>query len=233
MGEYTALVASGTLTFEDALRLVAIRGEAMKRACEETPGGMVALLGSDLAKAEEACARMRDMGHAIWVANINAPGQVVISGAIDAVSQAISSPSDFGARRAVMLDVAGACHTPLMQSACDSLEKALEGVEFKEPHMRVWSNVTAKPYSSGTEAKELLVRQLVEPVLWHQTLENLMAEGAATFYCFGPSDTMAGIARRCLQTDKAAGNGVRISRIEDFAAAVSTSAGDRAGTASS
>lgn len=228
LGEYTALVASGMLAFEDALKLVAVRGEAMKRACEETPGAMVALLGSDLAKAEEACSRMRDKGHPIWVANINAPGQVVVSGAIEAVSRAVAAPSDFGARRAVMLDVAGACHTPLMQSACGSLEKALQEVEFREPRMKVWSNVTAKPYSSAAEAKELLVRQLVEPVLWHRTLENLAAEGTTTFYCFGPSDTMAGIARRCLQTDDVAGNGVRISRIENFAAAAGTSATDLA-----
>ncbi len=223
LGEYTALVAAGAVTFEDGLRLVAARGEAMRRACEETKGAMVALLGADDARVEEACAERRGKGGAIWVANYNAPGQVVVSGEISEAERAVAEPRSFGARRAVMLDVAGACHTPLMKPASKMLDEALERTTFVEPEAKVWSNVTAKPYSSAEEIPRLLSRQLVEPVRWKETLVHMQEGGTSAFVCFGPADTMAGIAKRCLASvgAQAEGNAAHLLRIEDFDAALS------------
>jgi [acyl-carrier-protein] S-malonyltransferase len=218
LGEYTALAVSSALTFEDALRLVATRGEAMKMACEESKGGMAALLGVRLADVEEACQKRREAGAAIWVANINGAGQVVISGEASEIERALSNPRDFGARRAVLLDISGPCHTPLMQSAADTLRKALKEVNIQAPRMRVWSNVTARPYSGPAEIADLLVRQLVEPVRWSGILTNLAAEGVREYWCFGPSGTMAGLARRGLTESPAqSSNGFRLFRIETFA----------------
>jgi [acyl-carrier-protein] S-malonyltransferase len=218
LGEYTALAVSSALTFEDALRLVATRGEAMKMACEESKGGMAALLGVRLADVEEACQKRREAGAAIWVANINGAGQVVISGEASEIERALSNPRDFGARRAVLLDISGPCHTPLMQSAADTLRKALNEVKIQAPRMRVWSNVTARPYSGPAEIADLLVRQLVEPVRWSGILTNLAAEGVREYWCFGPSGTMAGLARRGLTEGPAqSSNGFRLFRIETFA----------------
>ena len=218
LGEYTALAVSSALTFEDALRLVATRGEAMKMACEESKGAMAALLGARLADVEEACQKRREAGAAIWVANINGAGQVVISGEASEIERALANPRDFGARRAVMLDISGPCHTPLMQSAADTLRKALNEVKIQAPRMRVWSNVTARPYSGPAEIADLLVRQLVEPVQWSGILTNLAAEGVREYWCFGPSGTMAGLARRGLTENPAqSSNGFRLFRIETFA----------------
>lgn len=218
LGEYTALAVSSALTFEDALRLVATRGEAMKMACEESKGAMAALLGVRLADVEEACQKRREAGAAIWVANINGAGQVVISGEASEIERALANPRDFGARRAVMLDISGPCHTPLMQSAADTLRKALNEVKIQAPRMRVWSNVTARPYSGPAEIADLLVRQLVEPVQWSGILTNLAAEGVREYWCFGPSGTMAGLARRGLTENPAqSSNGFRLFRIETFA----------------
>ncbi len=218
LGEYTALVAAGAVTFEDGLRLVAARGEAMQRACEETKGAMVALLGAEDARVEEACAERREKGGAIWVANYNAPGQVVVSGEISEAERAVAEPKSFGARRAVMLDVAGACHTPLMEPASKMLEDALAETSFVEPEATVWSNVTAKPYSSADEIPRLLSRQLVEPVRWKETVIDMRKRGTSVFVCFGPADTMAGIAKRCLASggSQPEGNAAHLLRIEDF-----------------
>jgi [acyl-carrier-protein] S-malonyltransferase len=218
LGEYTALVAAGMLSFEEGLELVAIRGRAMKLACEMTKGAMVALLGADDVRVEEVCAERRAKGAAIWVANLNSPGQVVISGEMAEVQNAIESPREFGARKSVLLDVAGACHTPLMEPASKMLEEALANTRFDKSPILVWSNVTAQPYPSPEDAPELLSRQLVEPVRWRETLENIRSSGGSSFVCFGPADTMAGLARRCLASDRAAngGNDVRLLRIETF-----------------
>ncbi len=223
LGEYTALVAAGMLSFREGLELVATRAEAMKRACEMTKGAMVALLGAEAGRVEEACAERRSKGGAIWVANFNAPGQVVVSGELSEVQRAIDHPSEFGSRRAVLLDVAGACHSPLMAPASKMLEGALKEAEFKKSSALVWSNVTARPYPSPEEARTLLARQLVEPVRWMETLENIRRSGESHFVCFGPADTMAGIAKRCLAAGRRSDNGndLRISRIETFDAAVS------------
>lgn len=221
LGEYTALVAAGMLTFEEGLELVATRGEAMKRACEMTKGAMVALLGADDDRVEEACAERRERGGAVWVANLNSPGQIVISGEIAEAERALANPKYFGARRAVMLEVAGACHTPLMEPASKLLTEALSKVEFKSSPVSVRSNVTAEPYPSPEKVPQLLARQLVEPVRWKQTIQNLANSGVSTFVCFGPADTMAGLAKRCLSADSRIrnGNAARLVRIETFEAA--------------
>lgn len=223
LGEYTALVAAGMLSFREGLELVAVRGEAMKRACEATKGAMVALIGADDSRVEEVCAERRSRGGAVWVANYNSPGQVVVSGEIAEVERAIESPRDFGARRSVLLDVAGACHTPLMEPASKMLEEALRRAKFERSPVPVWSNVTAEPYPSPEEAPALLARQLVEPVRWRRTLENIYTSGESCFICFGPADTMAGLARRCLSPGRGGdgGNGLRLLRIETFDAAAS------------
>ncbi len=195
LGEYTALVASGALGYEDGLRLVAERGEAMQDAAEHSPGTMAAVLGLDDDAAESAC--MRAEGE-VWVANYNAPGQVVLAGSEESLRAASEIAKGLGAKRVLNIPVGGAFHTPFMAPARDRLRKAIHNVVFHEPEPVVYANVDARPHASPEEWPSLLSAQLCSPVRWRQTLSSLAADGMRTFVELGPGGVLTGMARRAL-----------------------------------
>ena len=195
LGQYTALAAAGAFDFATGLRLVAARGRAMAEAAEAEPSGMVALLGTDAAAAEDICARRRAAGGRLWVANVNAPGQVVVAGAAADTAWLVDEARALGVRRAIPLKVAGAFHTPFMAGAADALAGALEGVPFAPPAFPVWDNATARPFPAD-DPVGTLTRQLVSPVRFGESLEGMAAAGAGAFVHVGPGDVTAGMARR-------------------------------------
>ena len=193
LGEYTALVASGAVSFEDGIALVSARGDAMARAGEDAPGTMAALLGIDDDDAEAACQRAEGD---VWVANYNAPGQVVVAGTADAVAKASSIAKELGARRVLPIPVSGAFHTPLMAAARPPLRKALGDATFLAPEVPVVANVDARVHSDPAEWPGLLSAQLCSPVRWRQTLEALAGLGATTVVELGAGGVLSGLARR-------------------------------------
>ncbi|WP_229022771.1 ACP S-malonyltransferase [Actinomarinicola tropica] len=193
LGEYTALVASGAVSFEDGVRLVTERGNAMKAAAEEHDGTMAAVLGLDDDKVEVACARVDGD---VWVANFNAPGQVVIAGAPDALEQAGAAAKELGAKRVMAIAVGGAFHTPFMAPARDRLRKALDATDWRDPAVPVHANVDAMPHGAGSEWSGLLSAQLTSPVRWRHTLHELDAAGVTTFVELGPGTVLTGMAKR-------------------------------------
>jgi [acyl-carrier-protein] S-malonyltransferase len=193
LGEYTALVAAGALSFEDGIGLVAARGEAMARATEEQPGTMAALMGIADDDAEAACARAE--GEA-WVANYNATGQVIIAGTAEAVATASNLARQMGARKVLPIPVAGAFHTPLMGGARAPLRKALGTARFVRPEVPVVANVDARVHEDPEEWPGLLSAQLCGPVRWRQTLETLTGLGATTLVELGPGGVLTGLAKR-------------------------------------
>ncbi|HEY1827004.1 MAG TPA: acyltransferase domain-containing protein, partial [Acidimicrobiales bacterium] len=195
LGEYTALVASGALTFEHGIGLVVARGDAMARAGEDAPGTMAALLGITDDDAEAACQRAEGD---VWVANYNAPGQVVIAGTPDAVAVAGGLAKELGAKRVMPIQVAGAFHTPLMQGARAPLRKALAEVTFMVPEVRVVANVDARVHDDPTEWPGLLSAQLCSPVRWRQTLETFAGLGLTSLVELGPGGVLSGLAKRSL-----------------------------------
>lgn len=195
LGEYSALTASGVLEFDDAVRLVAERGEAMQAAAEERTGTMAAVLGLDDDKVDAAC--MRVAGE-VWVANFNAPGQVVIAGDPDAIAAAAETASELGAKRVMPLPVGGAFHTPFMASARDRLAKALDRVEYRSPDQPVYANVDASAHTGQHHWEGLLNSQLCSPVRWRQTLHNMAADGFVDFVELGPGTVLTGMAKRTL-----------------------------------
>jgi [acyl-carrier-protein] S-malonyltransferase len=209
LGEYTALVASGAVSFDDGVRLVMARGEAMARACEDAPGTMAAVLGMSDDDAEAACQRAE--GDA-WVANYNAPGQVVVAGTADAIATATSIARDLGARKVLPIPVAGAFHTPLMAAARPALRKALGDVVFGAPEVPVVANVDARVHNSPTEWPQLLSAQICSPVRWRQTLETLAGLGASTLVELGPGGVLTGLVRRAAPEL----TGVAVAKPEDL-----------------
>src|ERR1035441_6661474 len=195
LGEYTALVASGALTFEDGIRLVVARGNAMARAGDESPGTMAALLGISDDDAEAACQRAEGD---VWVANYNAPGQVVIAGTIEAVKTASDLAKTLGARRVLPIPVSGAFHTPLMAAARSALRKALGDTVFRSPEIPVVANVDARIHSDPAEWPGLLSAQLCSPVRWRQSLETLAGRGASAVIELGPGGVLTGLIRRTI-----------------------------------
>ncbi len=195
LGEYTALVAAGALDFADAVRLVRLRGEAMQAAAEAVPSGMVALIGPDEATAQKLCAAAAD-GEVLQVANLNATGQVVISGAKAACERAIARAKEFGIRRAVALPVAGAFHSALMAPAAERLRAALAATRFRDPRVPVYANVTAAPVTAAAEIPGLLVRQLTSPVRWADSTQRMAAAGITEFWEIGPSKHLSGMIAR-------------------------------------
>jgi [acyl-carrier-protein] S-malonyltransferase len=195
LGEYTALTFAGALTFADGLRLVQKRGEAMQAAADATPSAMVSVLGLDQGKVEELCAKARGAG-TIEVANLLCPSNIVVSGTRTACDEVERLAPDLGAMKTIRLAVAGAFHTALMKPADEILASALAGVDFKAPRIPVWSNVDAQPHSDPGEIRGLLVRQVIQPVLWEQTVRNLLAVGIDTFYEIGPGRVLAGLLKR-------------------------------------
>jgi [acyl-carrier-protein] S-malonyltransferase len=195
LGEYTALYAGGAVDFQSAVRLVARRGLLMQEAAIAVPSGMVSILGLDQAKAQELCRAASD-GQVLVCANFNCPGQIVLSGHLEACRRAEAMAKDFGASGAVPLKVAGAFHSPLMQSAADGLAEALKKVELRRPKTPVISNVTARPHGDPGSIRKLLVDQLTSPVLWQQGCEYLAQNGMDQAVEVGPGRVLAGLMRR-------------------------------------
>lgn len=198
LGEYTALVFAGAMTFADGLRVVKRRGEAMQAAAEATPSGMVSILGMEPVKVEELCASARGDGlgdRLIEIANRLCPSNVVVSG-VKAACDAIERLAEAQGARTVRLAVAGAFHTALMKPADEALAAALQTVEIMSPRIPVWSNVDAQPHTNPDEIRELLIRQVLQPVLWEQTMRNLLAAGYDKFFEIGPGRVLAGLLKR-------------------------------------
>jgi [acyl-carrier-protein] S-malonyltransferase len=194
LGEYTALTFAVALTFADGLRLVQRRGEAMQAASDAHPGAMFSILGPDQTRVEQLCEQARQ-GGTLRLANLLGPGNLVVSGdraAVDAVQRLAEAEG----ARTVRLAVAGAFHTPLMKPADDVLAAALAGVAIRPPRLPVWSNVDARPHTDPDEIRALLVRQVVEPVLWEATLRGLLAAGVERFCELGPKRVLAGLLKR-------------------------------------
>ena len=193
LGEFSALVAAGAMDFEEGLKLVSIRARAMQKACEITPGAMAAVLALPTEKIEEICAACEGV---VVAANYNCEGQIVISGSVEAVSEASEKMKAAGARRALILPVGGAFHSPLMQQAADELAAGIESVVFKAPVCPVYQNVTALPTTDPAEIKKNLLAQLTAPVKWTQTVENMVADGADNFVESGPGKVLQGLVSK-------------------------------------
>ena len=196
LGEYSALTAAGSLDFEDAVKLVTERGEAMQVCAESQEGTMAAILGLDDDLVESACHRVDDD---VWVANYNAPGQVVIAGSPSGIDAASEIAKEIGAKRAMRLPVSGAFHTPFMEPARDRLREAIESVEFRAPDHPVYANVDAIGHEEGSDWPALLSSQLTSPVRWRQTLHQLDGAGFTTFVEVGPGAVLTGMTKRTLK----------------------------------
>jgi [acyl-carrier-protein] S-malonyltransferase len=194
LGEYTALAFAGAVSFEDGVRVVKARGEAMQAAAEATPSGMVSVLGLDVDQVEALVAEARPAG-TVEVANLLCPGNTVVSGAAAAIDE-VCKLAEARGLRTVRLAVAGAFHTVLMKPADEKLAAALAGVSWAAPRVPVWSNVDAKPHTDPAEIAPLLVRQVLSPVRWEQTLRGLLDAGVETFYEIGPGRVLAGLLKR-------------------------------------
>lgn len=194
LGEFSALVAAGALSFEDGLKLVAKRAAAMQKACEQNPSTMAAILGLEDAKVEEVCASITD--EVVVPANYNCPGQLVISGSIAGIDKACEAMKAAGAKRALVLQVGGAFHSPLMEPARKELQEAIEQTDFKMPICPVYQNVDAKPYVNPEDIKANLINQLTAPVRWTQTVQNMVADGATEFTESGPGNVLQGLVKK-------------------------------------
>jgi [acyl-carrier-protein] S-malonyltransferase len=195
LGEYTALVFAGVMEFEDGLRLVQTRGAAMQQAADATPSGMVSILGLDKAKVEALCAEARE-NDVLEIANLLCPGNIAVSGENAACERAAELAPKLGAMKAVPLAVAGAFHTKIMQSAVAKLAQALADVPMKKPEIPVISNVDAQPHDDPEEIRDLLVRQVVSPVRWEDSMRYLLAGGYNQFYEIGPGRVLRGLLKR-------------------------------------
>ncbi|MBR5845656.1 MAG: ACP S-malonyltransferase [Rikenellaceae bacterium] len=193
LGEFSALVAAGALDFEDGLRLVAKRAAAMQQACEAQPSTMAAVLGLDDKVVEDICAEVDGV---VVAANYNCPGQLVISGSIEAVDAACERLKAAGARRALRLPVGGAFHSPLMEPAKVELQAAIEAAPFKTPICPVYQNVDAKPYTDPEQIKANLIAQLTAPVRWTYIVQNMLADGADSFVELGPGAVLQGLIKK-------------------------------------
>jgi [acyl-carrier-protein] S-malonyltransferase len=196
LGEFSAYVATGALTFADGVRTVRRRGELMYRSGEERPGTMAAILGLEDEALEEVCAQASAAGGACVPANYNAPGQIVISGDVPAVERAMELAKAAGAKRALRLNVSGAFHSPLMQVAEPGLEAQLAGAPLRAPAFPVVSNVTAQPVSDVSDARRLLVSQLTSPVRWTASMRTMLEAGISRFVELGPGSVLAGLLKR-------------------------------------
>jgi [acyl-carrier-protein] S-malonyltransferase len=193
LGEFSALVANKTLTFEDGLILVSKRAKAMQKACEKTPSTMAAILGLDDKTVEEVCASIKEV---VVPANYNSPGQIVISGSNEGIDKAIEILKEKGAKRAIKLSVGGAFHSPLMEPARLELEEAIKNTTFSKPVCPVYQNVNASPSIDPEIIKMNLVSQLTSPVLWTQSVINMISGGATSFIEVGPGNVLAGLIKK-------------------------------------
>ena len=193
LGEFSALAAAGAMEFEDALKLVAIRANAMQKCCEKVPGSMAAIIKLPTETIEQICASCTGI---VVPANYNSEGQVVISGEAEAVAEACARMKEAGAKRALPLAVSGAFHSPLMEPARLELAEAIDKTPFKTPQCPVYQNVTALPSSDPAAIKENLLKQLTSPVRWTQTVRNMVADGADHFLEIGPGTVLQGLVHR-------------------------------------
>lgn len=196
LGEFSALTAAGALSFEDGLKLVYARAMAMQKACEMTPSTMAAIVGLPDEKIEEICAGINREGHVIVPANYNCPGQLVISGNVDAVNEACEKIKAAGAKRALPLKVGGAFHSPLMQPAKDELQAAIEATTINAPKCPVYQNVDGKPHTDPADIKANLIAQLTSSVRWTSCVQNMIADGADDFTECGPGKALQGMIGR-------------------------------------
>ena len=193
LGEFSALVANGTLSFEDGLKLVIERANAMQKACEMTPGTMAAVLALEDEKVEMICKQTPGI---VVAANYNCPGQLVISGEVEAVKAACEKLTAAGARRALLLPVGGAFHSPLMEPARERLAAAIEATTFNTPKCPVYQNATSTPQTDVAEIRKNLIAQLTAPVKWTQSVEHMVADGANTFTEVGPGKVLQGLVKK-------------------------------------
>ena len=196
LGEFSALTVAGALSFEDGLRLVYARAMAMQKACEAAPSTMAAIIGLADDQVEEICASINREGHVCVCANYNNPGQLVISGNVEAINEACEKLTEAGAIRALVLKVGGAFHSPLMQPAKDELQAAIEKTEFKEPVCPVYQNVDGKPHTDPAEIKANLIAQLTSSVRWTQCVQSMIADGADDFTECGPGKALQGMIKK-------------------------------------
>lgn len=193
LGEFSALVVSGALSFENGLRLVSKRALAMQACCEQQPGGMAAILGLEDAAVEQCCEAIDGV---VVAANYNCPGQIVISGADEAVDKACEQLKEAGARRALRLPVGGAFHSPLMEPARAELEKAIAETEFHTPSCPIYQNVDAQPQTDSEVIKRNVIAQLTAPVRWTQSAKNMIADGIDTYTELGPGNVLQGLIKK-------------------------------------
>ena len=193
LGEFSALVSARALSFEDGLRLVAARANAMQKACEIQPSTMAAILGLDDFTVEDVCQQLTDI---VVPANYNCPGQLVISGTIAGVDAACEKLTAAGAKRALKLNVGGAFHSPLMEAARVELEHAIVHTEIKEPVCPIYQNIDAKPYTDPAKIKHNLIAQLTGPVRWTQTVQHMIEDGASSFTEVGPGNVLQGLVKK-------------------------------------
>ena len=196
LGEFSALVAAGALSFEDGLKLVYARAMAMQKACEVAPGTMAAIIGLPDEKVEEICQEVSKEGKVVIPANYNCPGQLVISGDKEGIEEACEKLKAAGAKRALPLKVGGAFHSPLMQPAKDELQKAIEATTVNTPQCPVYQNVDGKPYTDAAKIKANLIAQLTCSVRWTTTVQNMIADGATDFTECGPGKALQGMIGR-------------------------------------
>lgn len=193
LGEFSALVAAGALSFEDGLKLVSARANAMQKACELQASTMAAILGLDDFTVEDICQRISDV---VVPANYNCPGQLVISGSIAGIDRACELMTEAGAKRAIKLNVGGAFHSPLMESARVELEKAILAVDIQEPLCPIYQNIDAKPYQDVAHIKHNLIAQLTGAVKWSQTVQLMIENGASDFIEVGPGNVLQGLVKK-------------------------------------
>lgn len=193
LGEFSALVSAGALSFEDGLHLVAARANAMQKACEIQPSTMAAILGLDDFTVEDVCHKLTDV---VVPANYNCPGQLVISGTIAGIDAACEKLTAAGAKRALKLNVGGAFHSPLMEAARVELEHAIVHTEIKEPVCPIYQNIDAKPYTDPEKIKHNLIAQLTGPVRWTQTVQHMLEDGATSFTEVGPGNVLQGLVKK-------------------------------------
>lgn len=202
LGEYSALVAAGVLSYEDAVSLVRLRGRFMEEAVPSGEGAMAAVLGAEREALAELCRSVSNPGSSVELANINCPGQIVISGAKSAVDSVVERVKEAGGKRAILLEVSGPFHSSLMKQAAEQLERELKKVTFHSPSVPVVVNVTASPVMDPEMIRELLVRQVYSPVLWQDTIEWMIADGVDTFVEIGSGSVLAGLIRKIDKTVK-------------------------------
>ena len=196
LGEFSALVAAGALTFEDGLKLVYARAMAMQKACEAAPSTMAAIIALPDEIIERVCSEISKVGNVVVPANYNSPGQVVISGNVEAIKEACTKLKEAGAKRALPLAVGGAFHSPLMEMARVELAKAIEAAPVSKPICPVYQNVDAKPHTDPVEIKENLLKQLTSPVRWTQSVINMIGDGMTDFVECGPGQVLTGLIGR-------------------------------------